>query len=57
MGTTQVEAEAAGNGRYTVRGSYLSLAAPWQILVILRRPGFDDVTHTFTVHPGLPAAQ
>jgi copper transport protein len=47
-GVTQVEAIEQG-GRYTVRGSYFSRMQPWLVEVIWRKPGFNDVTHTFTV--------
>lgn len=49
MGTTQVEAESDGNGRYVARGSYISMGGTWQVEVILRRSGFNDVRHTFDV--------
>ncbi len=56
MGVFQVEAQPAGGDRYLARGAYLSVAGPWQIEVILRRAGFDDVVHTFdlaveVIHP------
>jgi len=38
------------------RGSYLSVAGPWQVEVIVRRAGFDDVRHTFELRVPLPAA-
>jgi hypothetical protein len=45
--TTQVEATHLQGMRYTARGSYLSMSGHWQVEVILRRPGFDDVRHVF----------
>jgi undecaprenyl-diphosphatase len=33
--------------RYTARGSYTSMGGRWNVEVVLRRAGFDDVTHTF----------
>ena len=33
--------------RYTARGSFTSMGGRWQIEVVLRRAGFDDVRHTF----------
>jgi mono/diheme cytochrome c family protein len=35
--------------RYTVRGSYFTLAGDWTIQVIYRRPGQNDISHTFPV--------
>jgi putative copper export protein/methionine-rich copper-binding protein CopC/mono/diheme cytochrome c family protein len=47
MGTSQVEASHSSGSRFTARGSYLSMLGTWQVEVILRKPGFDDVTHVF----------
>ncbi len=47
MGILQVEAEAVAGDRYLARGTYLSVAGTWQIEVILRRAGYDDVKQTF----------
>jgi hypothetical protein len=47
MGVLQVETDSEDGVRYLARGTYLSTAGTWQIEVILRRPGFDDVRHTF----------
>lgn len=44
---TQVETTTTDGVRYTARGSYLSMRGAWQIEVILRRPGFDDIRQTF----------
>ena len=52
MGTTQVEAKGEENGRYTARGSYISMGGTWQVEVIMRRSGFDDVRSTFTLPAG-----
>jgi mono/diheme cytochrome c family protein len=57
IGPAQVETSPAGGGetggsssiRYAVRGSYLTLSGPWQVEVIVRRGGMNDVRHTFTV--------
>jgi len=51
MGTTQAEAALQSGTRYTVRGSYFSMAGHWQMEVIVRRAGFDDVTHVFVLPP------
>ncbi len=47
MGTTQVVAEPSNGARYSARGSYLSMVGTWQVEVILRRAGFDDVRRDF----------
>ena len=49
MGVSQVEAQPAGGSRYTARGSYFSMGGHWQVEVIVRKPGFDDVTHNFSL--------
>jgi copper transport protein len=49
MGKLETEAQAAGAERYTTRGSFTSMGGRWQIEVVLRRAGFDDVRHTFEV--------
>jgi copper transport protein len=43
----QVETESVGDGRFLARGAHFPIAGNWQIEVILRRSGFDDVRHTF----------
>jgi uncharacterized membrane protein len=53
MGTTQVETTSPDGRRFTAKGSYLSLSGQWQVTAILRREGFDDLTHTF--HVSIPA--
>jgi hypothetical protein len=47
MGQLQTEAKPAGPERYTARGSFTSMGGRWNVEVVLRRAGFDDVTHTF----------
>ncbi len=47
MGTTQAQATPGSQGRYTVRGSYLSMVGSWRVDVILRRQGFDDIRGAF----------
>ena len=49
LGITQVEAIPSGSSRYTVKGSYLTIAGNWQVEVILRQPGVDDIRHVFSV--------
>jgi copper transport protein len=53
MGNVQTEARATSAQRYTARGNFTSMGGRWQIEVILRRAGFDDVRHTFQVDIGL----
>jgi copper transport protein len=49
VSASQVTAVTQDGHRYSVRGSYLSLAGAWSIDVILRQPGFDDIRHQFVV--------
>jgi copper transport protein len=39
-----------GGGRYTVRGSFLTMVGGWEVEAIVRRPGLPDVRHTFGVN-------
>jgi copper transport protein len=59
MGEQQVEAVLGPGGRYTARGSFLSMAGHWAVDVIVRRPRFDDAVHTFelSVTPAGAAGQ
>ena len=53
MGIEQVETQTTDGRRYTARGSYFPMAGPWEVEVILRRPGFNDVRQTFALEiPG-----
>jgi len=49
MGKLETMALSSGAERYTTRGSFTSMGGRWQIEVLLRRAGFDDVRHTFEV--------
>lgn len=49
MGELQAEAMANGGERYVTRGSYLSMGGRWQIGVVFRRAGQEDVRHTFVI--------
>ncbi len=49
MGTIQIPAKPAEKNRYTARGSFLTMNGTWQIEVILRKAGFDDVRHVFVI--------
>ena len=48
-GGEQVDAEAQGDGVFTARGSFLSLAQTWDVQVDVRRPGLDDTRLEFAV--------
>ena len=50
--TTQVTAAPSGHHRYTVRGSYMSMEGIWEVVVIVRRPGMNDIQHAFTIDLG-----
>ncbi len=49
MGTHQVEATSVDGVRYTARGSYFPMVGPWELEIIIRRPGFNDVRKTFAL--------
>jgi hypothetical protein len=49
MGKLQTEAARSEGERYTTRGSFTSMGGRWNIEVVLRRAGFDDITHVFQV--------
>lgn len=49
FGETQIETVEQGGGRYSIRGSHLTQSGTWQVEIILRRRGFDDIRHTFNV--------
>jgi copper transport protein len=49
MGKLQAETKPTGGERYTARGSFTSMGGRWNIEVVLRRAGFDDVRHVFQV--------
>jgi len=57
MAPLQTEAQSPNTQRYTTRGSFLSMGGRWNIEVVLRRAGFDDVTHIFQVDILRSAAQ
>ena len=43
----QIDMTTTDGKRFTAHGAYLTRVGEWRIFVILRRPGFDDVTHRF----------
>jgi hypothetical protein len=49
MSKVETTAQPSSAERYTTRGSFTSMGGRWQIEVVLRRAGFDDVRHTFVV--------
>jgi copper transport protein len=57
MGTVEVFLETADQVRFTTRGSFLTMAGPWKLTVIVRRSGFDDLIHDFVIPLASPATQ
>jgi copper transport protein len=49
IGQTEAVAADQGGGHYLVQGNYLSVASTWQIELLVRRSGQDDVRLDFTV--------
>ena len=49
MGVTQVETVTQDHVRYSARGSYLSMMGHWQLEIIVRQPGVNDVRCTCLV--------
>jgi len=49
LGLNQVEAVHSSGNRYTVRGSYLTIAGNWQVEVILRQSGVNDIRNNFLI--------
>ncbi len=47
MGKLQTDTQTTDKERYTARGSFTSMGGRWHVEVVLRRAGFDDVSHTF----------
>jgi len=47
LGVSEVQTSTVEGRRYTARGAYLSITGAWRVETILRRAGFDDVTHVF----------
>lgn len=55
MGILEEELAPAQDGRYQLRGSHLTMAGRWELEAIVRRPGLDDVRHTFNIEVRPPA--
>jgi copper transport protein len=49
MGVLQTDTQTTDKQRYTSRGSFTSMGGRWNVEVVLRRAGFDDVRHTFSL--------
>jgi copper transport protein len=49
LGPFEVQAARTGPGRVSARGSYLTMTGIWQLEVILRRAGANDIRRTFRV--------
>jgi copper transport protein len=49
MGVLQADTQTADKQRYATRGSFTTMGGRWNVEVVLRRAGFDDVRHTFEV--------
>jgi copper transport protein len=49
MGATQVETVTQDHVRYSARGSYLSMMGHWQVQIIVRQAGVNDVVCTCLV--------
>jgi copper transport protein len=47
LGTQEIRTISADGLRYTARGSYFTMTGPWEMEVIIRRPGYNDIRHTF----------
>jgi copper transport protein len=47
MGTQQVQTTSVDGLRYAARGSYFPMAGPWELEIIIRRPGYNDIRHVF----------
>ena len=47
MGTQQVQATSTNGLRYSARGSYFPMTGLWELEVIIRRTGFNDVRRIF----------
>jgi copper transport protein len=54
MGITEIDTTTADGLRYTARGTYFPMGGQWQVEVIVRRSGFDDFDHRFTVSVSSP---
>ncbi|WP_420627661.1 CopD family protein [Candidatus Leptofilum sp.] len=53
VGSSTGEAEALGNGRYRLEGSYISLIGTWQVEVSIRRPDTFDTFAAYRLEAGV----
>jgi copper transport protein len=49
MGQTEVQAISKDGRRYTVRGSYLSMAGSWTVEVVLNVPDLNQISYAFPI--------
>jgi copper transport protein len=56
MGTQQVQTTSVDGLRYTARGSYFPMIGPWELEVIVRRPGYNDIRHIFKLEIQIPSS-
>src|SRR4030095_12343173 len=56
MGESELTATSQGDGHYSAQGGNLAMAGPWQIDVIVRRSGRDDVRVPVVVDVSTPPA-
>jgi hypothetical protein len=47
MGTQQVETLTEDGKVFSARGTFFSMNGEWQVVVILKRVGFNDIRHSF----------
>lgn len=53
LGSSSGVAEALGNGRYRLEGSYISLIGTWQVEVSIRRPNTFDTFAAYRLEAGV----
>lgn len=53
LGASTGQAEALGNGRYQLEGSYISLIGTWQVEVSIRRPNTFDTFAAYRLEAGV----
>ena len=53
LGSSTGQAEALGNGRYRLEGSYISLIGTWQVEASIRRPNTFDTFAAYRLEAGV----